>query len=257
MDFTAPRTQATDTSTPWLPVGLPERDAVTLLCFPHAGAGASAFRTWDEHLSSATVCPVQFPGREGRFADSPFHTVEPLVDAALEALVPVLHGPFAVFGHSMGALVAYEFTRGLRRTGGPLPLHVFVSGRVAPQVRNPVRGLHELPEPEFIRFVHSMGGVPERTLNSRAFAELMVPLLRADISVNETYEHQREDPLDVPLTALAGQDDARVPLRWVQPWSEHTTKSFALHVLPGGHFFPYEERDGVLHLIDNALRESV
>lgn len=255
MDFTAHRAQAAETTAAWLPTGPPPSDALTLVCFPHAGAGASVFRTWDERLSAATVCPVQLPGREGRFLDPPFLTVKPLVTAALDALAPVLEGPFAVFGHSMGALVAYEFARALRRTGGPQPVHVFVSGRVAPQVRNPRQGLHELPEPEFLRFVHSMGGIPERVLESRAFAELMVPLLRADISVNETYEYPEEEPLNVPLTALTGRDDTRVPIRWVRPWAEHTTQEFTLHAVPGGHFFPYEQRETVLDLIDNALRD--
>lgn len=254
---TAPATPATiagPAETPWLPTRPPDDGSPALLCFPHAGAGASSFRPWEGALREAHVCPVQLPGREDRFPEEPFRTVGPLVDAALDALAPALRGPFAVYGHSVGALVAYEFTRALRRAGGPRPVHLFVSGRVAPQLRNPGSALHELPEPEFLRFVHSMGGIPAHALRSRAFAELIVPLLRADISVNETYAHREEEPLDLPLTALAGHEDPRVPTDWVRPWAAHTKREFAFHVLPGGHFFPYEGGGAVPALIDATLR---
>ncbi|RKN12857.1 thioesterase II family protein [Streptomyces radicis] len=256
MGAPAPRQPMGGGGTDWLPLGPPPEDGLPLLCFPHAGAGASVFRAWKGLTPPPlAVCPLQLPGRDGRFREPPGRAVGPLVNAAAEALAPLLDRPFAIFGHSMGAILAFEFTRALRRLGAPPPVHLFVSGRVAPQVRTPGEGLHRLPTPEFLRFIRSLGGIPERVLHGQAFAELMVPLLRADIEVNETYRHAAEPPLDVPLTVLAGRDDHKVPLRWVRPWAEHTTEKFALHVLPGGHFFPYDSPGSVLGLLADPFEE--
>ncbi|MEV8115861.1 alpha/beta fold hydrolase [Streptomyces xiamenensis] len=252
MDAITPVGRAAD----WLPAGPPPQGALPLVCFPHAGAGASVFHAWEGRLPPGTVlCPVQPPGRESRFREPPLRDARAVVSAAADALIPVLREPFAVFGHSMGALLAYAFTRELRRRGAPLPVALFVSGRVAPEVRAPGPPVHELPAPDFLRFLHSLGGIPEHILTKPAFTEMMVPLLRADIAVNLTYAYREEPALPVPLTAFAGALDSNVPVRWVRPWAGHTSASFALRVVPGGHFFPYEDPASVLGPIGAALEE--
>ena len=234
------------------------RARMRLFCLPYAGGGASAYRGWAAALpSEVEVCPVQLPGRESRLREPPFARPEPLVQALVDALAAHLDLPFACFGHSMGAMLAFELARELRRRGGPLPLHLFVAGRRAPQVPPREEDIHDLPEPEFVARLRELNGTPEEVLQHAELMRLLIPVLRADFSVNETYTFRPEEPLDLGISAYGGLGDAEVSREDLVGWSEHGRGPFRLRMLPGDHFFLHSARDLLTESVARDLADII
>ncbi|MGC1676244.1 MAG: alpha/beta fold hydrolase [Candidatus Binataceae bacterium] len=209
-----------------------------LFCFPYAGAGALIYRTWTEALpSDVEVCPVQLPGRGARSMELPFTRLSPLLDALTPALAPLLNKPFALFGHSLGALVSFELARRTRRDYGVSPVRLFVSAGRAPQI--PKRGslIHSLPRDEFLSELRRLNGMPAELLDHHEFMKIMLPILRADFAVYETYEYSSEPPLDCPISAFGGLQDRRVSNADLEGWQVQTKAPFSLQMFPGDHFF--------------------
>jgi len=233
------------------------RARVRMFCFPYAGGGASAYRGWAGPLPpDVEVCPVQLPGREGRLRETPFDRPEPLVQALADGLQPYMQGlPFVFFGHSMGAMLSFELARELRRRGQPLPLHLFVSGRSAPQIVDDEEPIHALPEAEFIDKIRELNGTPEEVLQHMELMRLLIPVLRADFAVNETYVYTEQEPFGFGISAFGGLGDKEVTREEVAAWKEHTTGRFRLRMLPGDHFFIHGNRDMVLEALARDLME--
>ncbi len=228
-----------NTSNRWLvgcrPGGLP---AIRLFAFSYAGGGASAFRQWNKILPpKIDSCAVQLPGREMRFAEPKLTRFSATIDAIVEALRPSLERPFAFFGHSLGGMLAFETARSLRRLNAPAPLHLFISGCSAPQVREPHDEYTKLSDAEFIQSVRRFGGMPDEVLQNAELLELFLPTLRADFSVFETYDYVQDAALDCPITAFGGLDDAETSQDHLLAWNIHTTKAFRVSMFPGNHFF--------------------
>lgn len=229
---------STYTATPWFTSQQPNpRARLRLFCFPYAGGSAAIYRLWPQNLpSEVEVCVAHLPGRGMRLREQPFTSLDALVDAAAEAIAPSLDKPFTFFGHSMGAMISFELARRLRDQGRPQPTHLFVSGRPAPQLPNHDIS-HNLPEAELRRELLRLNGTPREVLENPELMELMLPLLRADFSVVETYVYRRGVPLDCSLTAFGGIRDKQVSREQLEAWSEQTVGEFALRMLPGDHFF--------------------
>jgi surfactin synthase thioesterase subunit len=209
-----------------------------LFCFPYAGAGALIFRTWPDGLpADVEVCPVQLPGRGTRMRERPFTQLSPLVEALAEALVPLLDKPFAFFGHSLGALVSFELARRIRRQYGVHPVRIFVSGARAPQIPHRGTPIHTLPRKEFLAELRRLNGTPGELLDHEELMEIMLPLLRADFAVYETYVYSSEPPLNCPIAAFGGLQDRGVNNSDLEAWRAQTDVSFSLRMLPGDHFF--------------------
>lgn len=232
---TAPRAQ------PWLPFGEPPVTSPRLFCLPNAGAGAASFAPWRRLADTAlVVCPVQPPGRAERFREAPHTSVDALVDDLADALADQFTGAYALYGHSVGALVVFELVRRLRQRGRPLPVHLFVSGRAAPHLPDTRKALRDLPRDELIAEVAQMGGTPPEILRERSLMESLLPLLRADFAVNETYGYRPEPPLELPLTVFGGQRDPRAEESELLAWKVHTSGPFEIQMFPGGHFFVHD-----------------
>jgi medium-chain acyl-[acyl-carrier-protein] hydrolase len=165
-----------------------------------------------------------------------------------------LDKPFALFGHSMGALVAFELARELRRQNRPVPLHLFVSARRAPQCSQLERKRHLLPAPEFIQDLRELGGTPEAVLKDSSLMELMLPLLRADFALVETYEYKPEATLSCPITVFGGNADRDVPLQELCEWKEQTHNEFRLQMFQGDHFYLLHREAEVVREIAGTLR---
>jgi medium-chain acyl-[acyl-carrier-protein] hydrolase len=210
-----------------------------LFCFPYAGAGASVFRDWHKEVPSvADVVPVQLPGREGRWSEQPVQDLPLLAATVATALEPLLIEPYAFFGHSMGALIAFELARVIRRRGLPLPVHLFVSATRAPHVPDREPSVHHLPDVLLWKTVMRDYGAPQAgaALNPE-MAAIVLPILRADFRMCESYKPSWEDPLPFPLTAYGGRHDLRVTYADLSAWSSYTTGPFRMRLFPGGHFF--------------------
>lgn len=226
-----------------------------VFCFPYAGGGASIFSTWHRGLpSEVEVVAVQPPGREARLMETPHADLHGLVEAMAPALEPWMDRPFAFFGHSNGGLMAFELARLLRREGRRMPVHLFASGRPAPQVRLEDPPIHALPEDEFIDELRRLQGTPEELLENAELMSLVMPLLRADFALGETYRYVPGPPLDLPVSAYGGERDDEVARPQLQAWSEQTSGRFHLRMFPGDHFFVNGDRDLVLAELSRELR---
>lgn len=227
-----------------------------LFCFPYAGGGALVYRDWAKLLpESVELCPLQPPGRETRLSEKPFTDLGLLVEAAANALRPCLDKPFAFFGHSLGALVAYHVAHHLRRGVGVEPAHLFVSGRFAPHLTGKATGISRLPEPELIGQIKAMGGTPSAVFETPELLQLILPALRADFGLCDDYRYVAEaEPLNCPVTAFGGFQDEAIPRPDLEAWREHTTGDFSVYMLPGDHFFINTNRSVLLQLLSAGLR---
>ena len=186
----------------------PETHKVRLFCFPYAGGAPQAFRLWQSHLPTIDVCPLQPPGRGARLRESPLTSVVETARAAAAALRPLLDEPFAIYGHSLGALIAFEFCRHVRRESGHQPLHLLLGSRRAPQLPAPKPWVHELPDDEFLDAVGTRyGAVPKALLAEKELLELLLPTLRADMQAFERYAYVEDAPFEFPISVFGGDDD--------------------------------------------------
>ena len=232
------------------------RARLRMFCFPYAGGGASAYRGWNTSLpADIEVCPVQLPGRESRLRDPAYNRSEPLIQGLADALQPYFDLPFVFFGHSMGGMISFELSRELRRRGQKLPLHIFVSGRRAPQLPARDEPIHDLPEPEFIVKLRELNGTPEEVLQHAELMKLLIPVLRADFAVNETYEYTEDEPFDIGLSAFGGLGDEDVTREDLASWRDQTRGRFRLRMLPGDHFFLHSAKDLITEAVARDLAE--
>ncbi|HYC88907.1 MAG TPA: alpha/beta fold hydrolase [Thermoanaerobaculia bacterium] len=230
---------------------------VRLFCFPYAGGAASAYRGWASRFpASVDVCAVQLPGRETRLREAPLPHMIPVVNALLRAL-PLDDLPFAFFGHSMGALIAFELTRALRRERRPLPEALIVSGARPPQIPDPEPPTYNLPEPEFRAELRRLGGTPTEILDNEEMMAFIGRMLRADFALCDTYVYSYDDPLDVPIIALAGTDDYKASPEQTAQWSLHTRASFETRTFDGDHFYLQPREAEVTSLVARVLAPSV
>ncbi|WP_242909714.1 thioesterase II family protein [Actinomadura terrae] len=242
---------------PWFPFGTGPEAPVRLLTLPHAGAGAAAFRAWAQGMpEGVAVCPVQPPGREGRYGEAPFNRVAPLVEELAEQITASVDAPYALLGHSTGALCAYEVVRELRRTGGPLPMHLFVSGRPAPQLPSDRHEVAGLSLTELAAFLRELEGTPETVLSDHRVLRWMQPILVADLAVSECYTFRPEAPLNIPITAFVGRTDPVAGEELMEPWQSQTVAGFRLHLLDGGHFAIFDRATSVHAEIAGALLDD-
>jgi medium-chain acyl-[acyl-carrier-protein] hydrolase len=231
---------------------------VRLFCLPYSGAAANIYYPWAEMLPpSWEICPVQLPGHGTRMSEPLADRIDPLVQALATGLSPFLDKPFALFGHSMGALLGFELARHLRRGGQPLPVHLFVSGHQAPQLpdRNPP--LHALPEREFIEKLRELNGTPEEVLKHAELLQLLIPILRADFAVCETYVFGADAALECPISAYSGLGDGYVTREELESWREHTTNRFTIRMFPGDHFYLNTARPYLLQAVARELEQTL
>jgi medium-chain acyl-[acyl-carrier-protein] hydrolase len=207
-----------------------------LICIHHAGGGASAYRGWQRLCpENLEVIPIQLPGRENRFRE-PVYDDAGLVGRVLtRALSPLVDRPVAVFGHSMGALLAFELASGLQSLGLPLA-HLFVSSRWAPHAPPGREPMHALPKTAFRQRLREFGGTPDSILEHEELMSIFDPVLRADLKMNETYECRWTEPLGCSITAFAAEGDRLVPPERVREWSRWTAGCFEVEMVPGDHF---------------------
>jgi medium-chain acyl-[acyl-carrier-protein] hydrolase len=241
------------TANHWLPFGEPELSRPRLYCFPHAGGGAASFAGWHALAGAElTVCPVQPPGRAERHQHLVHTDVESYVDELLAEAGEQFTGHYALFGHSVGALVAYRLTCRLRACGRPAPVHLFVSGRTAPH--RPVRPrLSGLTTDALVPYLRKLGGTPDQVLNDPALLDMFLPPLRADFTLNERYRHRPEEPLTIPVTAFGGADDHRADPAELRAWGELTRGRFETHTYSGGHFYLEEHAASLLGVVSRSM----
>jgi medium-chain acyl-[acyl-carrier-protein] hydrolase len=214
------------------------RASLRLLCCPYAGGGAYVFRAWAKRLPSwIEVLAVEPPARGTRFNEAPVGSVHELVTSVADAFEPALERPYALFGHSLGSLVAFELACELRRRRRRPPQRLFVSGRGAPTRPWRRPPIHQLPDAEFLAAIDAYNGWPDEVRQHTELVQLLLPILRADFKISETYSWSNELPLGVDVTACYGFSDEEVLAEDVDAWRELTNGDFAIEGFDGDHFF--------------------
>jgi medium-chain acyl-[acyl-carrier-protein] hydrolase len=237
------------------PLELSSKTRLRLFCFPYAGGGASIFRAWSAKLPpTVEVCPIQLPGREHRWREAPFTRLLPLVEILAQDLQPLLHLPFAFFGHSMGALISFELAQQLCRKHGKTPVHLFVSGARAPHLPDLDPPIHHLPDAVFVEALRRRyNGIPEEVLRNAELMQIVLPALRADVEMCETYVPTTGAPLTSPISAYGGQYDTQIGYDGVVGWYVQTWGAFTFRFFPGGHFFLTSAQAALLRVISSEL----
>lgn len=218
----------------------PARDApLRLVCLPYAGGGSAVYYRWRAALPGEIgLLPACLPGREGRVGEPPYTDLRTLVRHLADELAPILDRPWAVLGHSMGAWIAFELVRQLRGRGGRLPELLVVAASQAPNVDGPPSKLHTLPDDRFVdELARQFDGISPEVRGHAELIELLLPALRADIQMVETYQYEAEPPLEMEILAMGGTDDPAARATDLAQWRGHTSSKFSARLFPGGHFF--------------------
>jgi medium-chain acyl-[acyl-carrier-protein] hydrolase len=228
-----------------------------LFCFPYAGGSAMVFRDWQNNLpETIQVCPVEFPGRGFRLMEAPFEDVTSLVKAMVTDIQSLLNLPFAFFGHSLGALVSFELSCLLRQEHAKVPIHLFVSGRQAPPIPD-LSPMHALSEPDLVSELRRLGGTPKAVLENAEIIQLLLPMVRADLKIDETYNYKTSEPFDFPITIFGGSEDPETNKEDLEAWKEHTRGKFSLQMFPGNHFFINTAQELLLESIRATLSPNL
>jgi surfactin synthase thioesterase subunit len=235
----------------WLACRQRRPDAtVRLYCFPHSGGSAGEYVRWSDGLPGVEVWGLQLPGRGPRLAEAPYRRIEALVDAMVGAVA--FQPPFAFFGHSLGAVVAFETARALCDRGGPRPEALILSAYHAPHLPSTSPQVHGLPDEQLWPIVERQFGALSPELHDDPdFRQLVLAYHRADFEMIESYRWAEGPPLSVPLTVVGGTED--YPEDMLTAWRRHTTGPFALQLFTGGHFYLRNQRDTVLRFMTAVL----
>ena len=227
-----------------------------LVCFPHAGGSASFYFPLSRALATTTdVLTVQYPGRQDRRAEPCFDSVTELADAVTEVLLPTLDRPVALFGHSMGASLAFEVAMRMERRSVE-PVALFVSGRRAPS-RFREENFHLRDDDTLLREVARLSGTDSQVLQDEEVLRMVLPAIRGDYRAAETYRFVGGDPLHTPIHAHTGESDPKAELDDVRAWSTHTTGRFTMTTYPGGHFYLSEQTGKLTDAIAHELLRTV
>jgi surfactin synthase thioesterase subunit len=232
------------------PAPAASRPPLRLFCFPHAGGSALLYRNWQSALPAGIeVCPVQLPGRGFRLNEPAMTNIYEMSAAALSGLLSLFQQPFALFGHSMGALIAFELCRLLERERRIVPAMLLVAGARAPHLREEEEPTWNLPDAEFIEKLREMNGTPKEVLADSELMEFLSPIIRADFRAVQSYKYKESEPLSSSIAAFGGLKDEDVTTERLKGWRSHTLKSFSYSLFSGDHFFINSCRDELLNRV--------
>lgn len=228
-----------------------------LFCFHYGGGSASIFKRWSKDLiNEVELVAIQLPGREERFDEPLLDNIDVVIND-LFLNFSFYDKPFIFFGHSIGALIAFELARILRAKIQLQPQHLIASSAKAPQVPLKKTPIHKLDDIQFIEELRKYNGVPEYILQDNEIMSLFMPIMRADFRISETYIYHDQKPLDFPITALGGIGDNTFDLKDLAEWQKQTTNSFKQSILNGDHFFINASYDETIKIINHILLKEI
>jgi medium-chain acyl-[acyl-carrier-protein] hydrolase len=239
----------------WISIRKPNPSArIRLFCFPYSGAAASIFFPWSDILpESIEVCAIQYPGRGTRIAEPLIEQLDELVTTSFSEIEKLLDRPFAFFGHSLGALFSFELARLIRNFDIRQPSHLFVSGHGSPHLPDPNPHLHHLPDLEFKAKLRELNGMTSDILENKELMDLLVPIIRADFKVCETYQYHDQPELSIPISAFGGLSDPYVSRSDLEAWQEQTLSKCTVKMFPGDHFYLNTARMLLIQVVAKEL----
>lgn len=248
------------TQPPALPLSLTELkgsfvEPTYLICLPFAGAGASFFKEWARDVPEGlTILPIQLPGREERFAEPPHLDAAVVADEACSWVMEQVgdSARVALFGHSLGAVLAYELAHRLAAVRSSGPAHLFVSGSPGPW-NGRQNQITALDDERFLAQVRAFAGYSHSALEHPEMRELLLPVLRADVEMHESYRPASDRPLTVPITSLRGREDGLVDAEQAAQWERATTRAFSTAEIDGGHMYLVDRSETLIRLMGATL----
>lgn len=241
-------------NSPWI-VSRPNRNArLRLFCFPFAGGAATQFASWQAELGDEIqVCAIQPRGRGGRFQETPLTEWTSLINELLKVLSENDDVPYAFFGHSLGGLMAFELARACAASHLPSPRHLFISATNAPRIALDRPDITRMDDSALKARLRDYNGTPGEVLNNHELMDLLLPVIRADLTLLQNYRYHPQERLQIPLSIMVGNKDPHIDYQAFGTWREETTGPFSHHTFTGDHFYIQSERDRVLQKVRAAL----
>ncbi|MFF1560542.1 thioesterase II family protein [Streptomyces sp. NPDC058279] len=234
-----------------------DESPIQLVCLPHAGGSASFYFPMSQSLAPAVdVLSVQYKGRQDRRDEPGITDIGAFADALTAQLIPWLDRPLAFFGHSMGAVLAFEVTRRLERDHGTSPVRIFASGRRSPSSYRH-ETVHLRDDDGIVREMRELSGTDARILGNEEILRMVLPAIRSDYTAIENYRAAPEDVVRAPITVLTGDADPKTSREEADAWESHTTGGFDIHRFPGGHFFLANHQEPIMKIIREELDAAV
>jgi medium-chain acyl-[acyl-carrier-protein] hydrolase len=231
---------------------------VRLICVPYAGGAASAFRLWPDLLPNGVdLCAVQLPGREQRHRETLLTEMPVVARAVADAVLPLADLPLVFFGHSMGAIIAYETARLLQQQHGVVARRLIVSGRRPPHVPSQRPDMHALPTPALLDQLRRLNGTPADVLTDQEMLDVVLPIIRADFKLIETYPVTEAVPLACPVSAIGGDIDPDVSPGQLDGWRTATRNVFETHLFAGDHFYLNTQKVPLLRFISQRMAAAI
>lgn len=228
--------------------------SMRIFCFPHSGGGASTYFSWSNLLSlTVELISIQLPGRENRFYDHLTNDLEFIIDNLSQEFTYYKEKPFVVFGHSLGALIAYEFVKSVYQSYGIYPQYMIVSGAKAPHLPFRIKKLSQLEDEELLQELKNYGEINDALLQNEQILKMFLPIFRSDFSIGENYNYKETVVFPFDILALAGSDDPTVNKKEILGWSGYTSGNFEFRIFPGGHFFLKSHTEEILSFISQKI----
>lgn len=229
---------------------------ITLFCFPYAGGSASIYYGWKKYINKdIEIIPVELAGRGKRFDCQAYDKIDDVVDDAFEIVKKSINGPYGLFGHSMGSIIAFELAHRINDYNLSNPQYLFVSGRKPPHLVKNEKIIHLLPDNEFINKIMDMGGTSKEVFENKELLEIYLPMIRKDFKMVESYKYIEKPPLDVEMIVFYG-DEEKIQDSEAKQWSIYTNKGYRLFRFNGNHFFINGITNEVVNVINNVLSNS-
>ena len=246
----------TNKSDAWIRAVRTKGERIRLFCFPYAGGGPYIFQGWSKWLPEHVgLYTVHLPGRGTRMRCAPIDKLHLIVDAVVKALQPLQDMPFAFFGHSMGALLAFEAAKALRCQRSCGPRLLFASACSPPSMVEEQReNIYNLSDEAFIEKIKNLGGTPPEVLENKELLDLLMPTLRADFTAVDTYKYELAAPLTCPIVIIFGTQDDDACGLIMEGWNRETTRTLLAHEIQGGHFFIHTAEAELQQIIISDLR---
>jgi medium-chain acyl-[acyl-carrier-protein] hydrolase len=223
----------------WFPYGLETntRKMLRLFCFPYAGGSSKAFRAWVNASETVDIVPVELPGRGGHISEPSIESIDQLIEAFLPQLLAAANGhPFMLYGHSLGAMIAFQLAFVLQERSYPCPDKIIVAGRHAPHHPDPSRLNSSMNEQEMKEEIRRLNGTPKELFNSPEMVEFFLNFLKSDLKLHESFNYYGQT-LNIPIIAHCGEKDEEAGLLIMSYWQERTRVDFSIQEFPGNHFF--------------------